>query len=413
MGIQRIGEVRKRNPGIVPDAMRKRRKKGTGSLWFRASDQRWIGEITTKGERHLVSSTDYEDAERQLNELSAVGRIERGEPLMVGTRRWALRPLAYYADWWLDIVGGTVRPVTLRGYQRIVRMHIVPSIGHLLVGELDTRFAYEPIRRAEEKGLRPNSVRNIRNTLHAMLRQAVIDEALPYNPLAEIKVEAGELRGAHVRADEEAVDAIETAVGEGDTVADMVRLALLTGARLGELVSLRWTDLSWRSAQLRIERTNTMDADGHRMVGPTKTKRSRRTIGMSAPVLFMLRRRWVEAGEPKDGWIFPALRGGDKSVQPTWVTATLKKRMIAAGFEPVRFHDLRHIAILRMLNGVDSGGSSMDAVTVAEIVGHRTPNVTLSIYGAGVITGRQREALDILARRGYSAGTPQPDTPQG
>jgi integrase len=156
-----------------------------------------------------------------------------------------------------------------------------------------------------------------------------------------------------------------------------------------------------------------MDADGHRVVGPTKTERSRRAIGMSAPVLVLLRRRWVEAGEPKVGWIFPALHGGDKSVQPTWVTATLNKRDDRAGFEPVRFHDLRHIAILRMLNGVDAGGNYMDAVTVAGIVGHSTPNVTLSIYGAGVITGRQREALDILARRGYSAGTPQSDTPQG
>ncbi len=392
---QQVGEVRQRVPGIVPDGMRKRRRKGTGSLWFRRSDQRWIGELTVKGERQQVSALDYQEAEDLLDELASVTRVRQGTPRRQPTARWAERLVNQYAAWWLDSIEGSVRPITHRGYERILRIWVVPTIGHLVLGELNSQGAAIPIRTAMDKRKAASTVRNIRTVVHSMLDQAVADGALPANPLAKIRVPEATLRGAHVRADEDVINAIEDAVGEGDTVADMVRLALLVGARLGELTALRWEDVVWRTADLHIERTATVDAHGKRAIGPPKTELSRRKIGLSDVALDILRRRWVEQGRPRDGWIFPALRvRRDQPVQPTWVTATMQKRLRAAGVPVVRFHDLRHMAVLQMLNE-----GQLDTLTVARYVGHQSPAVTTRIYGAGTVTDRQREAAEVLARR--------------
>jgi integrase len=62
----------------------------------------------------------------------------------------------------------------------------------------------------------------------------------------------------------------------------------------------------------------------------------------------------------------------------------LHRNLTARGFEPARelaglpcdltFHDLRDAAISRMI------AKGLDAVTVARLVGHEDPSVTLRVY---------------------------------
>jgi len=377
----------------------KRRAKGTGSLWFRAADGRWIGEITVGGERHVVSSTDYDEADRRLLELAGVLRVRAGTrpPAPADAARWAERPLTDYARWWINARRDRIRPVTLRGYARILENQVLPVIGHLVLGDIGQREAFEPVRRGEERGLAPNSLRNLRNTLHGVFAQAVRDGAIPSNPAAGIEVRAPAVDGSRVQLDAGDVDAVLDAIGEGDTPGDLGQLAYYTGARIGELVVLRWTDVHWRRPALRIERTETLDEQGRRTIGETKTERSRRSIPLSVAAVELLERRWADAGKPAAGLIFPSRYDPDKPAQPTWITKIIGDRTEAATGRRLSAHKLRHLAATAMLSG-DATSPGMDALTVSRVLGHSTPATTLRIY-SGTNTSREREAVARLGRR--------------
>lgn len=62
-----------------------------------------------------------------------------------------------------------------------------------------------------------------------------------------------------------------------------------------------------------------------------------------------------------------------------------------AGMPEVRLHDLRHFVATRLLS------NRIDVRTVAGRLGHKNPNVTLSIY-SHFLPEADREAAELLGR---------------
>jgi integrase len=67
-----------------------------------------------------------------------------------------------------------------------------------------------------------------------------------------------------------------------------IRSPSLTGARRGELLALRWTDLNTEKKTLRIERALEQDKKHGIRVKPPKTKRGYRTIDLDATTVALL-----------------------------------------------------------------------------------------------------------------------------
>lgn len=100
------------------------------------------------------------------------------------------------------------------------------------------------------------------------------------------------------------------------TATAIVRLLLLTGARSGEILSLRWCTIDGVRAAL------------------SDSKTGERVIYLNTPALAVL------ATLPRrTAWVFPNYRGDGplRSVQQGWY-----KLRAAAGLSDVRLHDLRH-----------------------------------------------------------------------
>ncbi len=126
----------------------------------------------------------------------------------------------------------------------------------------------------------------------------------------------------------------------------LVVLALATGARKGELLSLRWQDVDL--------------VRGRAVVHETKNKERRALFlgDMAQEVLRELQRR----KHPKSNLVFPA-RSGKRpmTIDREWTAA--RKRAVIEDF---RFHDLRHTAASYLAM---SGASLAD---IAEALGHKT-----------------------------------------
>lgn len=126
----------------------------------------------------------------------------------------------------------------------------------------------------------------------------------------------------------------------------LVTLAMTTGARLGELQSLRWEgiDLKKRTATLAI----TKNGDPRVLVFPAP-----------AIAALMLHRK-------SKGLVFGRADGEKPLCFRKHWNAALK----AAKLKAFRFHDLRHDAATSLIN------AGTDLYTVGQILGHRSPQST-------------------------------------
>ena len=109
--------------------------------------------------------------------------------------------------------------------------------------------------------------------------------------------------------------------------ASALRLLMLTGCRLNEILTLRWDDVDRKAGELRLRDAKT----GARMVPLTPT---------AAAVMAQIFR------VPRNPWVFAGSRPDRRLSQLTTYWHRVRER---AGLEDVRIHDLRHSFASRAL----------------------------------------------------------------
>ena len=134
--------------------------------------------------------------------------------------------------------------------------------------------------------------------------------------------------------------------------ADIIRMILLSGMRKGEVLALRWEDVDWDDALLRLP----------------DSKTGSRVIPLSEPALNLLASRKSVADD--SALVFPSDRtGGTRKGIAKWWNGVRAR----AGLWDVRIHDLRHT----MATAALEAGHSLDAVGI--VLGHTNIRTT-SIY---------------------------------
>lgn len=174
-------------------------------------------------------------------------------------------------------------------------------------------------------------------------------------------------------------------------VAVLFRLALDSSARQGELLGLRWRNVSADGTRITV--VQALRRDG--TFGDPKRRASKRTITvlhkLTAQALMDLRER-------TEGQADDLVFGGQESRGLIRAFHTVLR---LAGLRGFRFHSLRHTSITAMLNDRERFPSYM---AVSQRAGHAKADITLGVYGhllnqptvdsaeylAGLHGGRQR-----------------------
>jgi integrase len=145
--------------------------------------------------------------------------------------------------------------------------------------------------------------------------------------------------------------------------------AVDTAMRRGELLKLRWRNVDFDARSIEIEAFN------------TKTARAR-AVAMTSRLESELKQLYENAPEDPEGLVF-----GIKDNFKNGFAAACKDAKI----DGLRFHDLRHTAITRM---VEAG---MQPAEVMRVSGHTTPAMLWRYMNANVATARRAaNALDAL-----------------
>jgi integrase len=290
------------------------------------------------------------------------------------------------AQEWIDHKRLKLRETTWEVYEGHVRNHF-SDLDYFKITRITIATVERFITDRQVQGMNIGTLRKILVTLRQILSYAVRHKYIDYNPLREAERPR---RQAKVQGDEndDQVDIkILTPVQINaflDQVEDhkyrfMFMLAVFSGARQGELLALRWSDVDWRHSQIHIQRT----FNNGRLFTP-KTKTSKRKIDLGPTIMKELK-RWRLACQKNDlDLVFPN-DAGNHINNKNMLRRHFRPALQAAGCPSIRFHDLRHTnASLRLENGEN-------IKYIQAQLGHATPTITLNVY-AHLMKDRNPEA---------------------
>jgi integrase len=203
--------------------------------------------------------------------------------------------LAKYAEEWLATVRPNLSPRTYQGYERNLRLHVLPYCGQKELSRIELRMLNHLYLLLLRQGLSSRSVLNVHRTIHRMLHNTAQWEYVGRNAAALAQVPKQE------RKEMEVLDKSQTLVllrSVGDSLLGVyVALALTRGLRRGEIAGLKWKDVDFEADVIHITQTvQRIDGKGL-LILPTKTHRSRRAVELpdaAGQVLKKWRRRQLE-----------------------------------------------------------------------------------------------------------------------
>lgn len=297
----------------------------------------------------------------------------------------------YLVAWLRESVSVSVDPKTLENYEVACRVHILPVLGNVRVRYLTSRQIQALHAAKMREGLAVSTRRKIHGTLKRALKQAVAWGELASNPADAVdppKAGAQDQEDGAVKAltDAEARRLFAAAEEAGDRFRNLYVVAVRTGLRQGELLALRWQDLSLDSdpPSLSLKRSLARTIGGGYYYTPTKRKRQRRTVAMLSEAADAFRRQEVLREEEKTAagraWeenslVFPSTKGTPMSGRNLY-RRHFKPLIRSCGLPDIAFHDLRHTFASIML--YEWGTSPR---LVQELMGHASIKLTMDTYG--------------------------------
>jgi integrase len=328
-----------------------------------------------------------------------------------------------------------IEPTTRLTYDGYIRNHIRPLLGALAVGRLDGEILdsfYAQLRtcRAHCRGrkyvehrlqvehecdgrcrphvcrpLADSSIRQIHGILSGAGKRAVRWRWLGTNPMEQAEPPAPGRTDPNPPTPEQAAAIANEAWTDVDW-GMLVWLALMTGARRGELCALAWDRLDFTSGVLTI-RSSIAQLGAKSWEKHTKTHQQRR-ITLDDGTLALLRaylRRCRERAEaleikfPADARVFSLLPDGSTWLKPDSVGQRYARMCARLGWD-MNLHQLRHYSATELI------GAGVDIRTVAGRLGHGGGgSTTLRVYSAWLSEADQRAAGALAGR--------MPELPEG
>lgn len=368
-----------------------KRGRGEGSI-YRRKDGRWTAEISLEGGK---SKCLYGKTRKEVQEKLKVALYEQQKGMLVtGPQQQVGQFLTHWVE---NVQKQSIRARTYERYEEIVRLHLIPGIGHHPMQKLLPQHLQSFYNKKLEEGLSATTVISFHNVLHKALDTAVRWNLMARNTCELVsppRRKRFEIQPLNLQQIHRLLSA-----AQGHRLEALFTLALATGIRRGELLALKWQDLDLAAGTLQIRRILTriptkLPGKGFEEAEP-KTDKGRRHLTLPPFVVEALKQHRLRQLEAK-------LKAGPAWQEHDYVFCTtigthlhpdrdarqpLKILLKQAGLPEIRFHDLRHSSATMLL------GMKIHPKIVQEILGHSQISITLDIY-SHVLPTMQEEAMN-------------------
>jgi integrase len=359
---------------------------------------------TGKRKRKYVRGKTEDEVRAKLRKLlpKSSNRIV-SSPERVTTDEWLNRYVDYRAQ--------DVRPRT-RESHKFLASKITPILGKVLLHKLTVHQIRDFYKQLVQQHLSPSTRQHIHDLLKGALQDAErVLEGYKSPMYAVDRPTGGRVKDPEVWEPASVVRFLEAV--RSHRFYGVFYFTLTQGLRIGEVLGLRWSDLTGNA--LSIERTVTLD-EGKNVVGPPKTERGYRTLYLTDDAMTVLSERRTQQMEERreanrwesSTYIFSTTVGTITSthnvrrvyysvftylqfVDFVWNTLCCRARWWhlfkpELGIPYIRIHGQRHTYITTVRDrGVD-----------LEVVANRAgqdPKVTASIYSHVTEARKKKAAL--------------------
>ena len=283
--------------------------------------------------------------------------------------------LADFVPQYLAIKKGTLSPITYERYEHTINRIIIPQLGHLkltaikpihiqsfikYLSESECVFVFKN-GETKKQGKKPSAstVRRYLAIVQSILNQAVKLEIIPYNPAKAEKLTIPKAATPKVEifTKQEAAQMLECLEDEPLQFKVLVQLAIMTGARRGELVALKFSDIDYNTGRITIERAAVKLTGQPITTKPPKDYEVRSVVVPTECIELIqelkaekeqeaekLGDQWIEGG-----WIFTQWNG--EIMNPMTPTKWFEKFLAKNGLKHRKFHSLRHTSATLLLYG--------------------------------------------------------------
>ena len=310
--------------------------------------------------------------------------------------------------------GESYAPKTYQEREYILRLYIVPELGHLKLKSLKNihiREFYDKVIGTNGEGIK--KLEHVHKILNRMLNWAVENEiAITRNPVSKgliksVKHTANRSkREEHQELElssEDAVRLLEEVKGRPEEI--IFHLQILHGLRIGEALGLTWENVDFRENKItvnqqlqdismKVRKGTRFETESYQITTIPKSVRSERKVPLQPPTRNLLLRI---SEEMRVGTIFKSQNGrpiGYNSFRKRYFNPAVKSLGLS-----LKSHDLR-----KFFGSWHIGVNKTDIMSVSKWMGHRDPRVTFSTY-AKVIEELERGSEDAIG----NALVPNPD----
>jgi integrase len=296
-------------------------------------------------------------------------------------------------NWLTGYVKTNCSERTLDGYEAIIKHHLTPALGHILLKQLIPQAIQAYYGQACEK-LSARTVHHHHRVLSQSLKYAVRQGYLGRNPCDLVDPPKPRRKSMRTLTPHEVEILLRTA--QDSQYYPVIYTAVSSGLRQAELLGLRWRDidpdimLSISVSQVLYKRR------GVYIFKEPKTSHSRRLVSMTPKLAGFLREYRQERKAlchqlgvelSLDDLVFANIEG--KPLDPSMLSHNFGKIAKRADLPGVRFHDLRHtFASLMLLRGAKPK-------VISEALGHSSVAFTMDVY-SHIIEGMQSDAMALL-----------------
>lgn len=369
--------------------------------------QIWVpSEVLGKKER--LSQAGFKsatDANAALHEV--IVKIKKHERVV---RKSDMPTFTQQANTWL---AGLVshEGATIQGYQKNLRNHLLPYIGHLKLDDLTPALLSTHFSRLSKTGrkdskdfggkLGNNTLHKVGTVVSLILESAVDNGVLAVNAMRKVKL--GSIQRVHQEEQVWSIDQINLFLSwnqsaQQDDLNPLWRLIAYTGLRRGEALALKWSDIDLPKKRLKVLRS-TDSSEPHSTKEP-KTKSSRRSLMLDEQLVARLKAYKSHRAQlgwglvDPDSWVFGGLNGQLRvanDVSARWARM-VNKAVVTFGKEGlprVTIKGLRHSHATALLE------MGVHPKVIQERLGHSTFKLTMDTY-SHVTETMQANAIQML-----------------
>ena len=272
---------------------------------------------------------------------------------------------------YLDTVSVTMSPTTLHFYKQVINNHILPNLGGKKLTDIKPLHIQQFIKylsdlEAKHKSptndsgkLSATTIRRYLCVLQSIFRLAVKLDILTVNPAKAEKLTLPKKVAPKIEifTKAEAAEMLNCLQTEPLQFQTFIQLAIITGARRGELVALKFSDFNYTKCEVTISRAVIKVDGSDYQIKPPKDYEVR-TVTVNEHCIELVKQLQIEQERERerlgskwagDEWMFTKWNGEIMNVQTP--TRQFSKFLERHGLKHRKLHSLRHTSATLLLYG--------------------------------------------------------------